>query len=99
MRGKDGIARLRVRPVDYAGVASVMFDMIRQNAGTSPVVLIHLMSVLSAVAGVETDPERLEALRRQARIADEQGQSQFVNEIDKVDLAETYAAFLAQAER
>ena len=99
VRGKDGIARLRVRPLDYAGVASVMFDMIRQNAGTSPVVLIHLMSVLSAVAGVETDPERLEALRRQARIADEQGQSQFVNETDKVDLAETYAAFLAQAAR
>ncbi len=64
-----------------------------------PSVLIHLMAVLTAVAGVETDPERLAVLRRQARIADEQGQAQFVNETDKVELAEAYAGFLSTASR
>jgi uncharacterized membrane protein len=99
VRAKDGVVRLRVRPLDYAEVAGVMFDMIRQSSGTSPAVLIHLMSVLTAVAQVETSPERLDVLRRQARVADEQGQAQFVNETDKVDLAEAYAGFLSEASR
>ena len=71
--------------------------MIRQNAGTSPTVLIHLMTVLTAVAAVETDLHRLNVLRRQARIADEQGQALFVNENDKAVLATAYADFLATA--
>ena len=99
VRQKDDVVRLRVRPLGYSEVAGVMFDMIRQNAGTSPVVLIHLMAVLTAVAGVETAPERVEVLRRQARIADEEGQARFVNETDKVELAEAYALFLATASR
>lgn len=93
VREKDGVVRLRVRPLDYGEVAGVMFDMIRQNAGTSPVVLIHLLTVLTAVAEVETSPERLQVLRRQARIAVEQGQAQFINETDKMCLAEAYADF------
>lgn len=96
---KDGVVRLRIPPLGYADVTAVMFDMIRQNAGTSPSVLTHLMAVLSAVAGIETDPERLAVLRRQARVADDQGQAQFINETDKVELAEAYAAFLATASR
>ena len=99
VRAKDGVVRLRVRPLDYAEVAGVMFDMIRQSSGTSPAVLIHLMSVLTAVAQIETSPERRDVLRRQARIADEQGKAQFVNEADKRELAETYAAFLAETSR
>lgn len=94
-RAKDGVPRLRVRPLDYADVAGVMFDMIRQNAGTSPVVLIHLMTVLTAVAGVETDAKRLKVLHRHARIADEQGHAQFVNAADQAELAAAYARFLA----
>jgi uncharacterized membrane protein len=92
---KDGLVRLRVPALDYAAVAGAMFDMIRQNAGTSPAVLTHLMAVLTAIAGVDRDPERLAVLRRQARVAVEQGQAQFVNETDKVELTEAYAGFLA----
>src|SRR5690606_24094241 len=51
---QDGVVRLYVPTLDYAALAGVMFDMIRQNAGTSPTVLIHLMTVLTAVAAVET---------------------------------------------
>lgn len=94
---QDGVVRLYVPTLDYAALAGVMFDMIRQNAGTSPTVLIHLMTVLTAVAAVETDLHRLNVLRRQARIADEQGQALFVNENDKAVLATAYADFLATA--
>lgn len=99
VHAEDGMVRLRIPPLGYAEVAGVMFDMIRQNAGTSPSVLTHLIAVLTAVAGIEANPERLAVLRRQARIADEQGQAQFVNETDKVELAEAYAAFLSTASR
>ena len=97
VREKDGVVRLRVRALDYGGLASVMFDMIRQSAGTSPSVLIHLVNVLSSVAEVERRPERLEVLKEQARIARDQGEAQFVNPRDRDELAASYAAFLAVA--
>ena len=94
VRLKDGMVRLRVRPLGYGEVVGVMFDMIRQSAGTSPAVLVHLLTVLTAVATVETDAGRLAVLRRQARSAAEQGESQFINAVDKFELAQAYAAFL-----
>lgn len=97
VRLKGDVVRLRIRPLGYDEVVGVMFDMIRQNAGTSPVVLTHLMTVLTAVASVEQKASRLVILRRQAKIAADQGQAQFINEIDKRDLAEAHATFLAQA--
>lgn len=94
---KDQIVRLRVPAVGYEEVVETMFGMIRQNAGNSPSVLIHLMTVLTAVAGVEKRADRSSVLRRQARVVDEQGQALFVNAVDRLDLAQAYARFHTNA--
>ena len=84
---RDGVARLRVRPLLYAEITDVMFDMIRENAGAAPSVLIHMLGVLAEVARIETDPERRESLRRHALRAHAQGQALFVNPADLDRLA------------
>ena len=98
LRLDDGVVRLTIRPLDYAEIAATMFDMIRQHAGGSPAVLIHLMSVLTAVAKAEPDADRRAVLQRQAGIVDAQGQAQFINATDKIDLSAAYAGFFAAAD-
>lgn len=99
VRQRDGVVRLRVRAVDYRELVAVMFDMIRQNAGSSPSVLVHLLNVLGAVAEVERRPERVEVLKEHARLARDQGDGQFVNPHDREALEKAYVAFLAIAAR
>jgi uncharacterized membrane protein len=72
-----------------------MFDMIRESAGGSPSVLIHLVAVLAEVARVETDPQRREALRRHALRADAEGRASFVNPADLHRMATVQATFQA----
>lgn len=90
---KDGTVRLRIPPLTYDEVADTMFNMIRQNAGGSPSVLIHLMGVLTAVAGVEKAPDRRETLRRHAGVAHEQGKVAAMVGSDRTDLDDAYARF------
>lgn len=97
VRERCGMVRVRFPPLGYADVATVMFEMIRQSAGRSPAVLIHMVTVLAQVAKVERAPERLAALRWQARAADAEGRALFVNDVDRQRLAATYAGFLAIA--
>ena len=63
---RDGRAVLVVPAIDYGGLTDAMFHMIRQNASGSAAVLIRMMEVLTAVAGVERDPGRLAELQRHA---------------------------------
>lgn len=97
VRERDGVVRVRFPSLDYAEVATVMFEMIRESAGRSPSVLIHMVTVLAEVAGIERAPDRLEVLRRHARVAEAEGQALFVNDADRERLAEAYAGFLAVA--
>lgn len=94
---RAGVVRLRISPLRYADVTDVMFDLIRECAGGSPSVLIHLISVLAEVAGVEASPDRLDALRRHAARGEAQGRAMFVNEADRERLAAVYAVFLSNA--
>lgn len=100
VREKDGEVRVRFPPLDYSDLTSVMFEMIRESAGSSPSVLIHMVTVLTEVAGVETSPERLEVLRRHVQIAEAEGQARFVNEVDRQRLSTACLAIAAHpAER
>ena len=63
---REGRAVLVLPGFEYDGLVNVMFNMIRQYGNTSPAVLIRLLEVLTAVAGVETDPDRLDSLQRHA---------------------------------
>lgn len=92
---RDGVARLRVRAPRYGDVTDVMFDMIRESAGGSPSVLIHLVVVLAEVARVETDPERRDALRRHALRAEAEGRASFVNPADLDRMAAAQSTFYA----
>lgn len=94
-RDRDGVVRVRFSPLAHFDLTNVMFEMIRESAGGSPSVLIHMVTVLTEVAGVETVPERLDALRRHARTADAEGQARFINEVDKQRLSAACSACLA----
>lgn len=99
VRERDGVVRVRFPPLGYADLTSVMFEMIRESAGGSPSVLIHMVTVLTEVAGVETAPDRLDAIRRQVRLAEAEGQARFLNEADTQRLSTACAACLAIAAR
>jgi uncharacterized membrane protein len=66
---RGDVARL-VRPAtDYAGLVDAMFHMLRQAAPSQPAVMIRLLEVLGAIAGVERDPARRAVLRRHLDLA------------------------------
>ncbi|MNI77080.1 hypothetical protein D3C73_1333500 [compost metagenome] len=73
--------------------------MIRESARGSPSVLIHMVTALTEVAGVETAPERLDAIRRQVRLADAEGKAKVLNEADRQRLSTACSACLAIAAR
>lgn len=99
VREKDGVVRVRLPPLSYADLTTVMFEMIRESAGGSPSVLIHMVTVLTEVAGVEEIPERLDVIRRQVRLVGEEGQARFLNETDRQRLSAACSACLAIAAR
>lgn len=94
---KCGVVRLMIPPLRYEDLARVMFELIRESAGRSPSVLIHLVAVLAQVARVEDAPRRVDVLKRHAQAAEAEGRARFVTEVDKRRLADAHANFLAVA--
>lgn len=86
----DGVARVIVPVLTYDQVVGAMFDMIRQNAGGSPSVLFHLLTVIQAVAGLERNADRTAVLLHQARVAVEEGRAHFTNAADRETLERLY---------
>jgi uncharacterized membrane protein len=72
---------------DYAGLTDAMFHPVRQNAGHSAAVFIHLVEVLIAVARCERCPLRRASIRRHAELVREDGMRAIPNEADRNDLA------------
>ncbi|WP_372616834.1 DUF2254 domain-containing protein [Falsiroseomonas sp.] len=66
---RDGVARVSRPTTDYAGLVDAMFHMLRQSAADQPAVMIRLIEVIGAVAGVEHDPARRAVLRRHLDLA------------------------------
>lgn len=95
----DGALRLITPEARYADLASAMFTMIRQSAGRSPVVLVHLLEVLRAVAEVERDEDRLAVLRRIGAETAAEGRIGIANPLDRDTFAAAYRAFQAAAAR
>ncbi len=63
---RAGRAALVMPGFAYDGLVNTMFNMIRQYGSTSPAVLIRMLEVLAAAAGVETEPDRIASLARHA---------------------------------
>lgn len=99
VHARAGIARVQFPPLTYDRMTCVMFEMIRENAGGSPSVLIHLLHVLTEAANVEDNPGRLDCLRERAGAAEAEGRAQFHNAVDRLKLQEAYASFLRAAGR
>ena len=91
---RDGQPAL-VRPsVDYDGLTDSMFHMIRQNAASSPAVLMRMLEVLAAVAGCERDPARLAALQRHAGHVLGDAERDISTPADLEDLRARYSRFV-----
>ncbi|HQT77788.1 MAG TPA: DUF2254 domain-containing protein [Rhodopila sp.] len=84
-----------VRPsVDYDGLTDSMFHMIRQNAASSPAVLIRMLEVLAAVAGCERNPTRLAALQRHADLVLGDAEREISTPTDLGDIRERHRQFV-----
>jgi uncharacterized membrane protein len=92
---RDGRTVLAVPVVDYAGLVDTMFHLIRQNAGGSAAVLIRMLEVLTAAAGLERDPSRLEVLRRHADLVLGDGERDVTTPSDLADLRGRHHRFAA----
>ena len=92
---RGGKAVLIVPVVDYDGLVDAMFHLIRQNAAGSAAVLIRMLEVLTAVAGLERRPERLDVLRRHADLVLVDGERDVATPADLDDLSGRHRRFVA----
>jgi uncharacterized membrane protein len=90
---------LVVPVTDYDGLADVMFHMIRQNAAGHVAVLIHMLDVLTSVAGREPAPDRISALERHAALVLQDGERTIATPSDLGDLRARHALFAAVAQQ
>lgn len=88
---QDGTLALVVPSISYQSLVGVMFNMIRQNAASSPAVLIHLLDVLTAVMVCENDQDRRAILREHADLVWADGQRSVENAADLAIVGERYA--------
>ena len=65
---RQGRVVLQRNTTTYDGMTDSMFHMIRQNAATSPAVLIRILEVLTKVAECERREDRLATLERHASL-------------------------------
>ena len=92
---RRGRTVLVVPAVDYAGLVDTMFHLIRQNAAGSAAVLIRMLEVLTAAAGLECDTARLEVLRRHADLVLGDGERDVKTPADLDDLRGRHRRFVA----
>lgn len=83
-----------VPSVQYDGLLNAMFHMIRQNASTSPAVLIRILDVLTAVVSAERDHERMICLKHHADLVADDARRNITTPADLQDIELRHAAFL-----
>jgi uncharacterized membrane protein len=93
---REGTVVLEVPGIDYDGLVATMFNMLRQNASGNPAVLIRLLQVMTAVASCETDPARLDVLRKHAGLVLENAERSVSTSADLADVRRHYRDFEAQ---
>jgi len=70
-----------------------MLHMIRQNATTSPAVLIRMLDVLTMVAACEGDPGRRASLDRHADLVLTDAERAVPNAADRADIVRRHANY------
>ncbi len=78
---------------DYDGLTDAMFHEIRQNASSSPAVLIRVLEVLTSVLSAEHGPARREALQRHADLVLADAERAVENKSDLADVRGRYETF------
>lgn len=96
---RDGKAVLVVPCTEYDGLVDAMFHMIRQNAKSSPAVLIRMLEVLTFVLAGEATPERVRTLQRHADLVLSDAERHVTTPADLADVAGRHARFAAVRER
>jgi len=89
---REGRVALVVPVLRYASLVDAMFHMVRQNASTSPAVLLRLLQVLTAVLHCESDAARRAALARHAALVWADAQRSVPNPSDVQDIGRRYQA-------
>lgn len=80
---RQGRVVLQRDTTSYDGMTDSMFHMIRQNAATSPAVLIRMLEVLTVVAQCERRQARLATLERHASLVITDALRDIANEEDR----------------
>ena len=80
--------------IQYDGLLNAMFHMIRQNASTSPAVLIRILDVLTAVVSAERDHSRMMCLKEHADLVAGDARRHITTPADLRDIDLHHAAFL-----
>lgn len=92
--GSDGRPWLGVDPVSFEGLMAAAFNQIRQYAGATPAVAIHLLEVLRRIVPHLRDDARREAVRAQADMVFGAARSSKLQEHDRRDLDTRYRDLL-----
>jgi uncharacterized membrane protein len=87
---KDGKLRIVTSSSSFLGFVDAAFNQIRQNAASSPSVLIHLMEAIGIVAELASTREHRNALRIHAEMVRNLAMVSFTEERDKRDLDERF---------
>lgn len=90
---RDGRVVLARSVSDYAGLADISFDMIRQSGAAVPAVLIRMLEILALVAEQEREPARLAILRAHAEKVITDGRRSIMNGADLDDLIGRWRVF------
>ena len=91
---RQGKTVLLAPAFDYAGLTDAMFHLIRQNAASSVSVLVHQIEVLTAVVGVERNPDRQRHLQRHAELALGDAERTITTPADLADIRSRFETFL-----
>lgn len=85
-RDGSGVLRLVTKPVHFPGALAAAFDMVRQNAGDQPGVVIRLMETLRIVRAAARRPEDAQAVERQMDMVEALAEARFLAPEDLRDL-------------
>ena len=91
---RDDRTVLVVPSIQYDGLLNAMFHMVRQNALTSPAVLIRILDVLTAVVSAERDHSRMMYLKEHADLVAGDARRNITTPADLRDIDLHHAAFL-----
>ncbi|MBW6498464.1 MAG: DUF2254 domain-containing protein [Bacteroidales bacterium] len=87
---EEGRLRMKVRPVNFAGMMDAAFNQIRQYGKGSPAVIIRLMEALGTINRFATLPGHAEAVERHAKMVLNDAEESITEENDLNDLRERF---------